>query len=179
MQPPNPSETPMRKLTERGAIDFAECTTCSYREDRSGKRRFYGCRCGKCAACGLHKHIGIHGPLYGNPPGSKPFGHEFVPVEQKAKGGEQVSIQRYGGMLFSDGQLGRMVDGPYVLHSDHLAEVERAVAGAVRNDPVRRQLTGLVAEQRQTLSDLVTQLAAKETEIARLNEIIRRLTDEC
>ena len=36
------------------------------------------CRCEKCRICGYHKHTAVHGPVYGEPPGSKPFGHEFV-----------------------------------------------------------------------------------------------------
>lgn len=35
------------------------------------------CRCGKCDLCGFQKHTGIHGPLLGKKPGSKPWGHEF------------------------------------------------------------------------------------------------------
>jgi hypothetical protein len=53
-----------------GAVDFSECPS---------PRR---CPCGHCDLCGYPKHSGIHGPVYGEPPGSKPWGHAFVPKEQ-------------------------------------------------------------------------------------------------
>lgn len=56
-----------------GAVDLKECHR---------RRRVRGgssfCNCEVCAVCGLKKHTGIHGPALGEPPGSKPYGHEFV-----------------------------------------------------------------------------------------------------
>lgn len=54
-------------LGVRGAVDLEECPTRH-------------CRCGPCAVCGHQKHTGIHGPYFGRPPGSRPWGHEFVPA---------------------------------------------------------------------------------------------------
>lgn len=56
-----------------GAVDLGECQFRRY------YRANYGCRCGKCAVCGYPKHSGIHGPVFGQPPGSEPWGHEYVP----------------------------------------------------------------------------------------------------
>lgn len=53
-----------------GAVDLDACET----------RRGQNCHCGTCAVCGYAMHMSIHGPLFGQPPGSKPFGHEFVPI---------------------------------------------------------------------------------------------------
>ncbi len=58
---------------QQGAVDLSECPHPAGRYQR-------GCRCGKCAACGLQKHTAIHGPLLGQPPGSKPWGHEYRPA---------------------------------------------------------------------------------------------------
>lgn len=60
---PSPAGGPVR-----GAVDFRECP----------RRR---CRCGTCAVCGYQKHTGIHGPIHDQPPGSKPWGHEYIPLE--------------------------------------------------------------------------------------------------
>jgi len=54
-----------------GAVDLKECPT---RTHRNGT-----CRCEKCARCGYGKHMAVHGPVYGQPPGSRPWGHEFEP----------------------------------------------------------------------------------------------------
>ena len=35
------------------------------------------CRCAYCVICKFGKHTAIHGPHYGEPAGSEPFGHEF------------------------------------------------------------------------------------------------------
>jgi hypothetical protein len=63
---PDPNHDP---AVTTGAVDFREC-------DRAVGR----CRCGRCAVCGNQKHTAIHGPLCGQPPGSKPWGHRFVPA---------------------------------------------------------------------------------------------------
>ncbi len=63
--------TPEPTPEETGAVDDAECP------QRGGLR----CRCGKCARCGHPKHTAIHGPLYGQPPGSKPYGCRYEPEE--------------------------------------------------------------------------------------------------
>jgi hypothetical protein len=54
---------------ETGAVDLK---ACFYQRGR--------CRCGKCAICGHQMHMAIHGPSYGEQPGSKPWGHRFQPV---------------------------------------------------------------------------------------------------
>jgi hypothetical protein len=51
-----------------GAVDFDACPS----------RR---CYCGKCKVCGFPMHSAVHGPVLGQPPGSKPFGHEFMPMD--------------------------------------------------------------------------------------------------
>ena len=65
-----------------GAVDLDNCPT-QWRE-----RRWQGvhCACGLCAKCGYPKHSAIHGPLYRQPPGSKPYGHEFVPKPTAPRG---------------------------------------------------------------------------------------------
>ena len=41
------------------------------------------CRCrDKCLICGGPEHISLHGPCYGQPPGSEPWHHEFKPTSQ-------------------------------------------------------------------------------------------------
>ena len=60
-----PDETP------RGAVDLDECRT-----RWPGSRT---CHCEQCARCGWGKHMAVHGPAYGEPPGSAPYDHEFVP----------------------------------------------------------------------------------------------------
>jgi hypothetical protein len=54
-----------------GATDYTACPT---RRNRSM------CHCQpRCAICGWGKHDAIHGPKYGEPPGSEPWGHAFAP----------------------------------------------------------------------------------------------------
>ena len=56
-----------------GATDPDECKT----------KRGYACRCGPvCAHCGFGKHAAIHGPYFGQPAGSEPYGHEFAPKQE-------------------------------------------------------------------------------------------------
>lgn len=56
-----------------GAIDFDECPSRS--------RRGY-CTCEPvCSVCGYRKHTAIHGPHLDQPPGSEPWGHEFLPKD--------------------------------------------------------------------------------------------------
>ncbi len=62
-----------------GAVDYKECP----RGGGEGK-----CRCGKCAVCGWPKHSAVHGPLFRCEPGTKSWGHDFVPVSTPAKGVE-------------------------------------------------------------------------------------------
>jgi len=61
-----PDEPTKRK--SQGAVDLDACP-------RDGK--WHGCGCGVCRICGFTKHKAIHGPIYGQPPGSAPWGHEF------------------------------------------------------------------------------------------------------
>jgi hypothetical protein len=56
-----------------GAVDLGSCQKSLYRWGR------WHCDCGKCSVCGHQKHTGIHGPFYGHPPGTKPYGHEYKP----------------------------------------------------------------------------------------------------
>ena len=52
-----------------GAIDVDNCPS---------KRRPGGtCRCGPCAECGWGPHMAIHGPKYGQLPGTEPWGHLY------------------------------------------------------------------------------------------------------
>lgn len=56
-----------------GAADLKACPT-------KGQRGW--CACGEpCVVCGYREHFAIHGPKYGQPPGSEPWGHEFKPPE--------------------------------------------------------------------------------------------------
>ena len=66
-----------------GAIDFEECPKFKYpvADPRHGK----ACRCGKCVVCGFVKHSAIHGPMDGGLPGSKAWGHEFIPKQNYLK----------------------------------------------------------------------------------------------
>lgn len=53
-----------------GAVDLNECP------------RFYRrCQCGRCAICGYAKHTAIHGPFFGQAPGSAPYGHTYAEDE--------------------------------------------------------------------------------------------------
>lgn len=56
-----------------GAVDLSACPS-----------RWGSCRCAKCAVCGFRKHKAIHGPFHGQPAGSKPYGHEFIPANTEA-----------------------------------------------------------------------------------------------
>lgn len=70
-----------------GAVDFKECPQ-------------YGssCRCEpKCAVCGFGKHMAVHGPHYGEPPGSKPWGHEFKPAIHSASEAAVYHLDRAPG----------------------------------------------------------------------------------
>lgn len=55
-----------------GAVTYEQCP------NGGGTRR---CKCGICAYCGHAKHSAIHGPLFRETAGSKPYGHEFVEQE--------------------------------------------------------------------------------------------------
>jgi hypothetical protein len=64
-----------------GALDLDACPT------RTPLRR--ACRClPVCATCGDVPHLAVHGPIFGAPPGSKPWGHRYVPqvVERVPRG---------------------------------------------------------------------------------------------
>ncbi len=60
-----------------GAVDISEGPEARART-QWGNRSV--CRCEKCYVCGWGKHMVVHGPAYGEPPGSKPYDHEFVPL---------------------------------------------------------------------------------------------------
>jgi hypothetical protein len=61
-----------RERTEHGAVDFNECPRSGY------VRSLNYCECGHCAVCGFPKHTTVHGPSYGQPPGSEPYDHQYV-----------------------------------------------------------------------------------------------------
>lgn len=64
-----------------GATDTEACPT----RFRNRGPASAECRClPPCVICGYGEHAAIHGPLFGQPPGSKPWGHEFKP-EDSAK----------------------------------------------------------------------------------------------
>lgn len=54
-----------------GAIDISKCGNW-----RGWRLR--ECMCAPCIKCGWGPHMAIHGPLDGHPPGSKPWGHEYL-----------------------------------------------------------------------------------------------------
>ena len=70
-----------------GAIDLDTCTT------RQGPSL---CRClPRCTVCGYGPHVSVHGPLYGQLPGSRPCGHEYqTPTELRlpVKRGEPGAV---------------------------------------------------------------------------------------
>lgn len=67
-----PSDEPIRLGGEPGALLPSACPS------RDGMFR---CRCGKCSVCRFPKHTAIHGPRQGEPAGSEPWGHQFIPVK--------------------------------------------------------------------------------------------------
>jgi hypothetical protein len=54
-----------------GAVDLSECPT-----------RHCVCK-PRCEVCGFGKHSAVHGPFYGQPPGSKPYDHRYIPGVDK------------------------------------------------------------------------------------------------
>lgn len=64
---------------QEGACDLSACTARPH-----GRM----CQCKpKCQVCGFGEHTATHGPHYGQPPGSKPWGHKFRPqVEEHPNG---------------------------------------------------------------------------------------------
>ena len=59
-----------------GAIDLDACAT------RQGPWGPSLCRClPRCTVCVYGPHVSVHGPLYGQLPGSQPCGHEYQPPE--------------------------------------------------------------------------------------------------
>lgn len=63
---------PRGQLFPGGAVDLDACPDGPPRRVSS-----MPCRCGACAECGSPKHSAIHGPVFGEGPGTKPWGHEF------------------------------------------------------------------------------------------------------
>lgn len=64
-----------------GAVDLAECPAPKTIQNKRG--RTIRCKCGLCRLCRFPKHSAIHGPSYGQPPGSKPWGHRFEQEESR------------------------------------------------------------------------------------------------
>ena len=65
------SEPIVRPPEPDGAVDLDECPNLSR------------CRCGGCRRCGAPKHCAYHGSMYGEPPGSAPWGHRFEPLNER------------------------------------------------------------------------------------------------
>lgn len=62
----------------RGAIDTDRCPT------RFKGRNKTDCKCKPvCIVCGFGPHAAVHGPLYGQPPGTKPWKHEYQPPKDQ------------------------------------------------------------------------------------------------
>lgn len=61
-----------------GSVDLDSCPRAYLRATCSTP-----CLCGGCAICGHRKHVSLHGPLFGQPAGSKPYGHRFVAKQEK------------------------------------------------------------------------------------------------
>lgn len=58
-----------RAIAEAGAVDLDACPT---------RDRLHRCRCKlRCQWCGFRKHTAVHGPVFGQLPGSKPYDHQF------------------------------------------------------------------------------------------------------
>jgi hypothetical protein len=57
-----------RGVDPDGGLDVKECPY------GGGDR----CRCGPCARCGAKKHSALHLPAWGEPVGSKPWGHRYA-----------------------------------------------------------------------------------------------------
>ena len=74
----------------QGAVDFSDCPMM-----KRGKK----CRCGYCEICGNQKHTSVHGPLAGESSGSRPWGHEYKPVETG-----KIRVQCGGYTAFVDGE---------------------------------------------------------------------------
>jgi hypothetical protein len=51
-----------------GAIDIETCVT---------RTRTGSCRCLPKCICGYGPHSALHGPFYGQQPGTKPYDHEY------------------------------------------------------------------------------------------------------
>lgn len=81
-----------------GAIDWNECPYLIM------MRR---CRCGYCAVCNHPKHTAIHGPVYGEPPGSKPYGHEFISRSKKLS--DELEANELGRFSFLEMDYGENV----------------------------------------------------------------------
>ena len=64
--------------TSRGAVDLSRCP-----QRLRGILRSSYCRCRKCSVCGFPKHTGVHGPVFGKEPGTKPWGHKFSPINSE------------------------------------------------------------------------------------------------
>jgi hypothetical protein len=57
-------------VREGGAVDLGACR----------RKGGHTCNCTPaCSVCGYGEHVVLHGPVYGEAPGSRPFHHEFVP----------------------------------------------------------------------------------------------------
>lgn len=63
------------------AVDFDECSTRYWRH----------CCCGPCAVCGYQKHMAIHGSVFGDEKGGRPYGHEFEPMPSRERDTERAS----------------------------------------------------------------------------------------
>lgn len=65
-----------QKIIKTGAVDLDDCR----------RNYFHNCTCNPvCGRCGCAKHTAVHGPIAGQPPGSKPWGHEYTPEQEQSK----------------------------------------------------------------------------------------------
>jgi len=65
-----------------GGVNLARCPY------RAGK-----CQCGVCAVCGYHRHMAVHAPRYGMPPGSEPVDHQFQPLPEAAREAARLTAE--------------------------------------------------------------------------------------
>lgn len=70
---------PGMNLAEAMGLGATDGEACPTRRPRGG------CRCKpRCAVCGYGEHDAIHGPKFGEPPGSEPWGHQFEPSDNSS-----------------------------------------------------------------------------------------------
>lgn len=73
-------EYSLELFTREGrSIDIEGCATWWLPE---------GCHClERCGRCGNNIHSPFHGPVFGQPVGSRPYGHEYMPDPKQRRSG--------------------------------------------------------------------------------------------